>query len=135
MRLTYQEEDMLIKEITPKLGGLAIFLGFLLGYMLFGTHSSTMNAVLIGGFIIILTGIIDDIGELDAKHQFIGQLGAALVITLYGGLLIKDIDAFGLYINLSWMSYPITIFFILGCINCINFIDGLDGLSGGISSI
>ena len=122
-------------KITPKLGGLAIFSGFLLGYMLFGTHSATMNGILIGGFIIVITGIVDDISELDPRHKFLGQLIAALVITLYGGLLIKDIDAFGLYIDLKWAAYPITVFFVLGCINCINFIDGLDGLSGGISSI
>ena len=67
--------------------------------------------------------------------KFIGQLAAALVILFYGNLLIKDITAFGLYINFSFLSYPLTIFFILGCINCINLIDGIDGLSGGISSI
>lgn len=123
------------KKTTPKLGGLAIFFGFLLGYMFFGTHSSIMNAVLIGSFIIIIVGIIDDITELGPLTKFIGQLAAALVIVFYGKLLIQDITAFGLYINFSYLSYPLTIFFIIGCINCINLIDGIDGLSGGISSI
>lgn len=123
------------KRIIPKLGGLAIFLGFLLGYMVFGTHSSLMNAILIGSFIIILTGVVDDISDLGPLPQFIGQLMAALVIVFYGQLLIKDVSAFGLYINFGIFSYPLTLFFILGCINCINFIDGLDGLSGGISAI
>lgn len=122
-------------KITPKLGGLAIFLGFLLGYMIFGTHSSMMNAVLIGSFLIILIGVIDDMVELGAKHKFLGQLAAALVIVCYGNILIEDVSAFGIYINFSWLSYPLTVFFILGCINCINLIDGIDGLSGGISSI
>ncbi len=123
------------KKPTPKLGGLAIFLGFLLGYMVFGTHSSIMNAVLIGSFIIIITGVIDDITELGPLTKFIGQLAAACVIVFYGRLLISDVTAFGFYIDFSYLSYPLTIFFILGCINCINLIDGLDGLSGGISSI
>lgn len=123
------------KVTTPKLGGLAIFLGFLLGYMIFGTHSSMMNAILIGSFLIILIGVIDDMVELGAKHKFLGQLAAAMVIVFYGNILIEDVSAFGLYINFSWLSYPLTIFFILGCINCINLIDGIDGLSGGISSI
>lgn len=120
---------------TPKFGGIAIFFGFLLGYMLFGTHSSTMNAVLIGSFLIIFTGMLDDICELSPIQQFVGQISAALVISLYGNLLIQDINIFGLYINFGWLSYIITVFFIVGCINCINLIDGLDGLSGGISSI
>ena len=123
------------KVPTPKLGGLAIFLGFLLGYMIFGTHSVTMNAILIGSFIIIITGVIDDVSELSPVHKLIGQLAAALVITVYGKLLIIDVSAFGFYINFSFLSYPLTIFFIIGCINCINLIDGLDGLAGGIASI
>ncbi len=123
------------KKPIPKLGGLAIFLGFLLGYMIFGTSSSTMNAILIGSFLILIVGVIDDITELSAKTQFIGQLAAACVIVFYGNILIHDVSAFGLYIEFSWLSYPLTLLFILGCINCINLIDGLDGLSGGISSI
>ena len=123
------------KQPIPKLGGLAIFLGFLLGYMIFGTHSAMMNAILIGSFIILIVGVIDDITELSAKTQFIGQLAAACVIVFYGNILISDVSAFGLYIEFSWLSYPLTLLFILGCINCINLIDGLDGLSGGISAI
>ncbi len=123
------------KKPTPKLGGLGIFGGFLLGYMLFGTPSAQMNSILIGSFIIILVGIIDDIVELKASTKFCGQLIAALVVAIYGNILLRDIDAFGIYINFGMFSYPLTIFFILGCVNCINLIDGLDGLSGGISSI
>ena len=51
------------KKPIPKLGGVGIFLAFLFGYMLFGQHSIKMNAILIGSFIIILTGMIDDISE------------------------------------------------------------------------
>ena len=123
------------KKTTPKLGGVAIFCGFLLGYMIFGVHSVIMNSVLIGSFIIILTGVIDDIVELKPRDKFIGQLASALVITFYGHLLINDISAFGIYLEFGILSYPLTIFFILGAINCINLIDGLDGLAGGISSI
>lgn len=119
----------------PRLGGLAIYFGFLLGYMLFGEHSLIMNAILIGSFIIVLTGVIDDIKPLTAATKFIGQLAAALIVVCYGNLLLRDVSAFGIYINFSWLSYPITVFFILGCINCMNLIDGLDGLAGGISAI
>ena len=120
---------------TPKLGGLGIFLGYLLGYMIFGEPSAQMNSILIGSFIILITGIIDDIVELKPSIKFAGQLMAALVIAIYGGILLKDVSAFGIYLDFGIMSYPLTIFFILGCVNCINLIDGLDGLSGGISSI
>lgn len=123
------------KKPIPKFGGIAIFFGFLLGYMIFGSPSALMNAILIGGFIIVLVGVIDDITELGPMPKFLGQLAAACVIVFYGKLLLHDVSAFGLYIDFNIFSYPLTIFFILGCINCINLIDGLDGLSGGISLI
>ena len=119
----------------PRLGGLGIYGGFLLGYMIFGQHSETMNSILIGSIIIIITGIIDDIKPLKASHKFIGQLIAALIVVFYGHVVLEDVSAFGLYINFSILSYPLTIIFILGCINCMNLIDGLDGLAAGISSI
>ncbi len=123
------------KKKMPKLGGLAIFFGFLLGYMIFGTHSSIMNAILIGSFLIILTGVLDDMIELGPLTKLVGQIGAASVIAFYGQILLHDVSAFGFYIDFGILSYPITILFIVACINCINLIDGLDGLSGGISSI
>ena len=54
----------------PRLGGLGIFLGFLAGYMTFCEPTVIMNSILIGSFIIILTGILDDIRPLKAKHKF-----------------------------------------------------------------
>jgi len=78
----------------PRLGGLGIYGGFLLGYMLFGQHSETMNSILIGSFIIILTGVVDDIKPLKASTKFIGQVIAALVVVFYGNIVLKDVSAF-----------------------------------------
>ena len=123
------------KKPIPKLGGVGIFFAFLFGYMLFGQNSVKMNAILIGSFIIILTGIIDDINDLRASRQLIAQLVAAAVIVFYGGIVLTDITAFGFHIQFGMFSELITILFIVGCINIINFTDGLDGLSGGVTSI
>ncbi len=122
-------------EPMPRLGGLAIFLGFLLGYIIYGTPSAQMNSILIGSFIIVLTGILDDIKPLKASVKFAGQLVAACILVFYGNFLINNLTAFGLEINFGPFASIITLFFILGCINCINLIDGLDGLAGGISCI
>ena len=119
----------------PRLGGLGIYTGFLLGYMLFGLHSIQMNAILIGSFIILVTGIFDDIKPVPAKWKFLAQTVGASIVPLYGGILLQDISAFGLYFNFGVFAYPITILFIVSVINCINLIDGLDGLSSGIASI
>lgn len=123
------------KEPMPRLGGLGIYMGFLLGYILFGTMSLKMNAILIGSFIIIITGIVDDINPIPAKIKFLFQVVAASVVAFYGEILLKDLSAFGFYIEFGVFSYPITILFIVGIINCINLIDGLDGLAAGLSSI
>lgn len=123
------------KEPMPRMGGLAIFLGFLLGYMIFGTHSAIMNSILISSFIVLIVGVVDDIKPLPAGVKFVGQFIAACIIVFYGNILLRDISAFGLYIDFGVLSIPLTIFFILGCINCMNLIDGMDGLAAGISSI
>lgn len=119
----------------PRLGGLAIYFGFLFGYMLFGSHSVVMNAILIGSFIIILIGSIDDVKSVPARYKLIGEIIAAMVVSIYGGILLKDVSFFGIYLNFGAFSYPLTILFIVAAINCINLIDGLDGLACGISSI
>ena len=123
------------KKPIPRLGGLGIYLGFLLGYLLFGHESIQMNSILIGSFVIVLVGIIDDINPIKARYKLIGQIIGASVVPIFGGILLKDVSAFGIYINFGYFSYVITILFIVGIINCINLIDGLDGLAGGLSAI
>lgn len=130
-----KDERRVHKKPIPKLGGLGIFIGFLFGYMLFGIQSIQMNSILIGSFIIIIYGIIDDIKTLDAKYELIGQLLAASAIVFYGQILLTNITVFGYELEFGIFAYPITLFFILGCTNVIRLIDGVDGLSSGISTI
>lgn len=122
---------------TKKLlmGGLIIYFGFLFGFMLFIPKDNMMFSVLIGSFIVIITGLMDDIKPLNAKSKLLGQLIASFIIVFYGKILLNEIHIFNLYINLGLFSYPVTILFILTLMNSINFIDGLDGLAGGISII
>ena len=123
------------KKITPKMGGLGIFLAFLMGYMFFGEQSIRMNSILIGSFIIVLIGMFDDIKPIKNSYRFLVHIAAASVIVFYGGILLDNISAFGFSLNFGILSYPITILFIVACTDIIDLIDGLDGLSGGICSI
>ena len=125
------------KKPMPRLGGLAIFIAFLTGYMLFGVADDTrMISVLIGGFIIILTGIIDDIKPIRAIQKFFFQLIAAVVVVFYGKMYFADISIFGFVFEFpTIVNELLSIFFIVSIINAINLIDGLDGLSSGICSI
>ena len=122
-------------KIMPKLGGLAIFFGFLLGYMLFCKQTPQMISILIGGIIILVFGIFDDINRLPASVQFVGQIASACVVVFYGNIIMQDISAYGLYINFGVFAPFLTIIFIVALMNCLNFIDGLDGLAGGIATI
>lgn len=122
-------------HVMPSMGGLAIFISFLIGYMLFAPKTTQMLAILIGGFIIVITGMIDDIKPLPIKAKLVGQLAAAIIIAFYGNILLDDMRIFGMQFEFGILTYPITIFFIISIINAINFADGLDGLAAGTSSI
>ncbi len=123
------------QKIMPKLGGLAIFFGFLLGYILFCTQTPQMISILIGGIIILIFGIFDDIKRLPPSVQFIGQIASACIVVFYGNIVMQDISAYGLYLNFGVFAPYLTIIFIVALMNCLNFIDGLDGLAGGIATI
>lgn len=133
--LDYPNERKVHKKPMPLLGGLMMFFGFLFGYMCFAPQNTQMLAILMAGFIVILTGMIDDIKPLKAREKLIGQLIAAAIVTFYGNILLNDITFFGFYFDFGILAYPLTIIFIIALMNCINFIDGLDGLACGISSI
>lgn len=133
--LDQPNERKVHKKAMPLLGGLMMFFGFLFGYMVFAPQSNQMLSILIASMIVILTGMIDDIKPLKAKQKLLGQVIAALIITVYGEILLNDITFFGLYFDFGIFCYPITIIFIVALMNCINFIDGLDGLACGISTI
>ena len=123
------------KKPTPLLGGIAIFLSFLFGFILFGNQNPLMISILIASFLILLLGIFDDIKPIKARYKFVIHILVALIVVFYGGLKLTHVDIFGLSLNFKWMSPFITILIIVGIINAVNLIDGLDGLCAGISSI
>lgn len=123
------------KVPMPRLGGLAIYLSFLICYMLFGQMTTQMLSIVIASFVIILFGIVDDINPLKARYKLIGQLISACIVVFYGNILLQDIYLFDYYINFGALAPYLTVFFIVACINAINLIDGLDGLASGIATI
>ena len=134
--LDYPNERRLNKIPMPTLGGLAIFFSFLLGYMLYARSSIQMLSILIGSFILIILGMIDDINPIRARYQLLGQIIAAMIVVFYGNISINYISVLGFnFTFLAPWSYLITIILIISIINAINLSDGLDGLCSGISSI
>ncbi len=127
------------KKPMPLLGGIGIFLAFLLGYMLFAPKDNLMLSILISSFLIVLLGLFDDMTKSNTpmpnKYKLLVQLAVACIIVFYGGLEITKANMFGININFGIFSKPLSIFIIIACINAINLIDGLDGLCAGITSI
>ena len=120
----------------PRLGGLAIFISFIVGMVILQPENPASTAILIGCFIIIVTGICDDLFELPAKYKLIGQLAAASSVVFIGDLQVLFINLpFGGQLEFGYLSIPFTIIWIVGITNAINLIDGLDGLAAGVSSI
>jgi UDP-GlcNAc:undecaprenyl-phosphate/decaprenyl-phosphate GlcNAc-1-phosphate transferase len=124
------------QSVMPRLGGLAIFISFIIGVILLRPVNLSSLSILIGSIIITIIGILDDIMELSAKVKLIGQLAAACTVVFWGDLQVGFINLpFGGQLQFGLLSIPFTILWIVGITNSINLIDGLDGLAAGVSSI
>lgn len=122
--------------VIARTGGYAIYVSFLIGTMIFLKTDTQINSILIGGFIIFLTGFYDDIHDLSPKLKMLGQIIAALVVIFYGNISLKGFMLPFLPSHISYgIAIIITIGWIVGITNAINLIDGLDGLCAGISII
>ncbi|HOQ16738.1 MAG TPA: MraY family glycosyltransferase [Defluviitaleaceae bacterium] len=126
----------------PRMGGIAIFLGFIFTVLVVTPSVEAfewkqISGLLVGGMIIFLLGFFDDIYNLNAKLKFLIQVIAALVV-IYSDIRIEFVTwpfAEGNILILEKISIPITLFWIVGVTNAVNLIDGLDGLAAGVSSI
>lgn len=128
----------------PRLGGVAIFAGFIVGlvlleYMVPGQlfySEGPMRGVLVGGALMFLVGIIDDLKPLNAKLKFGLQILAALAAYHFGVRIDFLSNPWGGLVLLpGYVPIILTVFWLVGISNTINLIDGLDGLAGGVSLI
>ena len=123
----------------PRMGGLAIFMGFVLSVLLFVNISTPVFGILLGAVIIAVLGAVDDIVSLKPMVKLLGQILAA-VVAIRSGIVFDTISnpnvfAQQTFIQIGWLSAPLTLLWIVGCTNAVNLIDGLDGLAVGVSAI
>ena len=123
-------------RIIPYLGGVAIFVAFLVATLVFVHVTREILVILVGATIMMITGALDDKFDLSAKLRLLVHFSCALLVT-WGGVSIAGIaNPFnGEYIPLGILSWPLSILWIMGISNAINWIDGLDGLSAGSTVI
>ena len=122
----------------PRLGGLALFTGFLAGVLPFTAITEPVQGILLGSVIIVVTGAVDDLISLRPWVKLILQLIAAFV-AIEHGVVIRILTNPGTptaeTIALGALSVPVTLVWIVGMTNALNLIDGLDGLAAGVCGI
>jgi len=119
---------------TPLVGGLAIFIALVLAVYLATPYRTEALPLLAACFLMLITGVFDDLHELSPRTRFIMQIIACCIMIFADGVMLTDFGSllWNGVLNLGWISIPITIFAALGVINAFNMMDGIDGLSSMI---
>jgi UDP-GlcNAc:undecaprenyl-phosphate GlcNAc-1-phosphate transferase len=125
----------------PRLGGIAIFASFMVGFLVLALtswtypHGNSIVGILAGGSIIFLLGLIDDIYNISPYIKLAGQFLAASV-AFYLGVQVNILDLpDSKVLVLHALSFPVTVLWLMGISNAMNFIDGVDGLAGGVTTL
>ncbi len=137
--------------VTPLLGGIAIYLAFcgsvLAGLLIWSGLSEGTVAdtpldwhslgimVVAGGFLVALTGLLDDILELSPRLKLLLQSMSALAVGIYFVLQGAQLRLFLEGSSLAWLAAPVTLLWLVGITNSVNLLDHADGLSGGTTAI
>jgi UDP-GlcNAc:undecaprenyl-phosphate/decaprenyl-phosphate GlcNAc-1-phosphate transferase len=125
--VSYPRLDRWHRKPTAMLGGVAIYISFAIGYLIFGSHLHPMHPILGAASLLFFAGLLDDVVQIKPYAKLIIQLVAAAIVVYFG-------------VRLTWTRYEvvndfITIFWLVGITNAINLLDNMDGLAGGISLI
>jgi UDP-GlcNAc:undecaprenyl-phosphate GlcNAc-1-phosphate transferase len=119
---------------TPVHGGLCILLVLVTTAAIFrDLNSSATWAFYLGGGMLILVGVADDLRDLDWRWRIGAQVFAAVGMMYLGGVSVHQLsDVVGVRdFALGWLAWPVTVFVVVGVINALNMADGVDGLAGG----
>lgn len=128
---------------TPLVGGLAIFAGLLVAFLLTVAGGMTLPlhetlSFFGGGLLLVTVGVIDDFFDLSPLARFAAQIVAALLMVFGAGVVLNDLGSMtlsGRLLTMGVFAVPFTVFATLGVINALNMCDGLDGLSGSLSLV
>lgn len=128
---------------TPLVGGLAIFAGLVMAFLLTVASGAAlpMREILSffgGGLLLVTVGVVDDFCDLSPLTRFVAQILASLLMIFGAGVVLNDLGGMtlsGRLLTMGILAVPFTVFATLGVINALNMCDGLDGLSGSLSLV
>lgn len=129
--LDMPEERKIHEKPIPLLGGLAIYISYVVTIFLNFSFSIELKGVVIGGTIILLVGLIDDIWKVSATWKLVSQILASSVLIVFGVKLS--------FLPNNWWGNGgeiiLTVIWVVGITNAVNFFDGMDGLAAGLTAI
>lgn len=123
-------------KVIPRTGGIAIVLAFMVSALCFNVLTVQLRGILIGGAIIFVGMLLDDMFDMPAYLKLAIQSVAAIVV-MSSGVRVTAFTNFlrGGFFQLGVFGIILTYFWIVGITNAMNLIDGLDGLAGGVGSL
>ncbi|MFT5086114.1 MAG: UDP-GlcNAc:undecaprenyl-phosphate GlcNAc-1-phosphate transferase [Candidatus Latescibacterota bacterium] len=116
---------------TALLGGVAVFLAFAVTVLYNFSFSEELKGVVLGGMLIFVVGLVDDLREIPASIKLVAQLVAVAILVQHGVVISFLPDQ--MWGNVG--EWALTAFWVIGITNAINFLDGMDGLAAGICGI
>ncbi|MGI4870751.1 MAG: MraY family glycosyltransferase [Janthinobacterium lividum] len=121
------------QSLTPRLGGVAVFAGFMSALTIFAPLQNGVKELLAGCIILFFVGLKDDLVTISVAKKFVGQLLATAIVMIMADVRVTSFQGIlGIYTLPVGISYAFTFVMIVGITNAINLIDGLDGLAGSI---
>ncbi len=128
------DDRKLHHESVPTMGGLAIYAGIIISFLLLSKQLSNqpIQYLIAGSLILFFTGFFDDLLDMNAKKKLALQIIASSIV-VFGGIRITNLYGFlGINEIPIWLQYSVTILFIVSITNAYNLVDGIDGLAGSL---
>jgi UDP-GlcNAc:undecaprenyl-phosphate/decaprenyl-phosphate GlcNAc-1-phosphate transferase len=130
-------------QSVPRLGGVAVVVSAALALAIVPAFLPeprnpeilvAIRPFIVGGVLIFLVGLVDDVRGLGAAPKLLVEVLAAAIM-MAAGLLIERVTVLGNTWMLGWLAYPVTAAWLVGVTNAFNLIDGVDGLAPGIAAL
>ena len=122
---------------VPLVGGIAMFSGFLFAVLAMPMSLSAFRPLFAGAAVVLVVGLLDDFHELRPNTRFAAQIGAGLLMILWGHQTIPDLGPLvgDWAVQTGSWAIPFTLFSVVGVMNALNMQDGIDGLAGGQAAL
>jgi UDP-GlcNAc:undecaprenyl-phosphate GlcNAc-1-phosphate transferase len=124
------------RSAVPRLGGIALFLGFVVPALAFLQLTQETRGLLVGAGVAVVVGAVDDFRGLRWWEKLLGQLGAASAPVAFGTWVTRfTFPVVGIHQLPKPVGMTVTVLGIAAIMNMLNFLDGLDGLAAGVAAI